>query len=53
MRPRRDATGQIIRDNSGQVQFEVAPMNQNSGISVVIPSHFIFSLLEATEKNGQ
>jgi hypothetical protein len=51
LRPKKDAEGQILKDADGKIQFEIAPMWQNSGISVVIPARLLTPLLkEAQEK---
>jgi S1-C subfamily serine protease len=43
-RVRLDASGQPIRDATGQLQFEITPLAQNSGISLAVPARFIAEL---------
>jgi S1-C subfamily serine protease len=39
-----DANGQPTRDASGQLQYDVTPLQQNSGISLAVPAKFIAEL---------
>jgi S1-C subfamily serine protease len=39
-----DANGQPTRDASGQPQYDIIPLQENSGISVAVPAKFIAEL---------
>lgn len=41
-----DANGQPMRDANGQPQFDIIPLQENSGISFAVPSRFIADLAE-------
>lgn len=43
-RAKLDDSGNILLDPHGQPQFELAPLNQNSGISFSVPARFIDEL---------
>jgi S1-C subfamily serine protease len=45
-RPRRDPNGTPISDQNGNVQNEIAPLYQNSGISVIVPVEFVVAALK-------
>jgi len=49
LRPKRDANSNLVRDANGEPQFEIAPMTQNSGISVVVPARFVQSALDRAQ----
>jgi len=50
VRPKKGADGKIMTDADGKMQFEVANMWQNSGISVVIPAHLLTPLLKQAQQ---
>ena len=45
-RPKRDNSGSIILDQDGHDQPEIREMDQNSGISVIVPVHYVLQMLE-------
>jgi S1-C subfamily serine protease len=49
IRPKRDAAGNFLKDANGNPQFEQAGMLENSGISLVVPTHLITPLLKQAE----
>jgi S1-C subfamily serine protease len=45
-RPKKDVSGNILKDANGNPQVEMAALLQNSGISLVVPAHLIIPLLK-------
>lgn len=45
-RPRRNESGQVVQDASGSIPAEIAALNQNSGISVVVPIYYVARILD-------
>lgn len=48
-RPKMDANGNVQKDANGNPQIEAAEMYQNSGISLVVPTHLITPLLKQAQ----
>jgi S1-C subfamily serine protease len=44
LRPQRDPGGEFILGADGKPQFEIAPLTENSGISIATPTRFILDL---------
>jgi len=50
LRPKKDAQGNLLKDANGNFQgVEAAGMAQNSGISLVVPTHLIAPLLKQAQ----
>jgi hypothetical protein len=49
LRPKRDANGNFVLDANRRPQSEIAPMYQNSGISVVVPARFVQNALDQAQ----
>jgi S1-C subfamily serine protease len=52
-RVKLDDSGNPVRDTQGNVQFEIAPLEQNSGISFAVPTKFIDELAKKEKINFQ
>lgn len=50
VRPKRDSAGNLVLDQNGQPQFEVADLAVNSGISFAVPARFVFALVDSLQK---
>ncbi len=46
-----DANGQPVRDSNAQPQFDIVPLQENSGISVIVPAKFIKDLADKNHIN--
>jgi len=46
---KHDSAGNATRDSSGQLVYEITPLNQNSGISVAVPAR---AIAELAKKNN-
>ena len=49
LRPNVDSAGNLVNGANGQPSYDVVPLSQNSGISIVVPARFVKKLLDTVE----